>query len=476
MTPRQIADIAVARLGLPIPMGKLITIQAIAHALADAQTAHLFEDALLEWIAARELESECLEGLSALVLAPPRADFIAKVRRAIGRPSIASDQLLSLAMGNPTVLPSWTGCHCGPMPQLLDVETELKALRGGTFIPPVFIHTLEKLEEKSGHAFVRQWAFEFSVLRQRVSSTADGHFDYFIGRERGNVGQFVARQGHLARSAYLRTLACAVEQWEMPQRLAAHYALQALPAEPLFLKLAPGPAPTWATGLHQHSPEAVEDAESLVRGALQLIEAGGERRVMHLSAAVSDTALCHVELEMFSVISAQPISEPQRAFSFYDHMLGKITPKRDGLRAFVCPHLEPDDMKQLGFIPVLIPLIGDTIGYLQSDFVGRIAYVPLSTLSLPQIEITPGVGGAYLTSRAEPVGEFSCWYWKWKPSHPRGWDSPIACCTTLTSDAADALAADLEGCIQQVWKLVTWTREAEYAAWSSTEKIGVIVS
>jgi len=474
MTPRQVADIGVARLGLPVPTGKLVTIQAIAQALSDARTADVFEAALLDWIAARELESECLEGLSALVLAQPRADLIARARRAIGHPSIGSDQLLSLASGNPTVLPSWTGCHAGPAPQLLDVEAELRALRAGTFIPPVFTHTLEKLENESGKALVRQWAFEFSLLRQRVSSTADGHLDYFMGRERRNGGQFVARQGQLARSAYLRTLACAAEHWGMPQRFADHYALQALPAEPLFLKLVPGLAPAWVAGLHQHPPEAAKDAEALVRGALELIEAASERRVMHLSAAVSDSALCHVELLVFAVASAQDVSDPQHALSFFGRMLGKITPARDGLRAFVCPELGPRGTQRMDFVPAVIPLIGPTVGYLQADFVGRIPYVPFSTPSLPHLEVTPGVGGAQLTSRAAPVGEFACWYWNWQPSHPQGWPSPIACCTTLTRDAADALAADLGGRAQRVWKLVTWTRESEYAEWSSTEQFGVL--
>lgn len=476
MTPRQIADIGVARLGLPVPTGKLVTIQAISQALADVRTADVFEAALLDWIAARELESECLEGLSALVLARPGADLIARARRAIGRPSIASDHLLSLATDNPTVLPSWVGCHAGPAPKLLDVGNELKSLRAHTFIPPVFIHTLEDLEEQSGQAFVRQWAFEFSLLRQRVSSTADGHFGYFMGRERHNGGQFVARQGLLARSAYLRTLACAVEHWGMPQRFADHYAMQALPAEPLFLKLAPGPDPAWASGLHRHLPEATKDAEALVRGALQQIEAAGERRVVHLSMAVSDSALCHVELVVFAVASAQVVSDPQHVLSFYDHILGKMTPVRDGLRAFVCPQLPLRGTQRLGFVPAVIPLIGPTVGYLQSDFVGRIPYVPLSTASLPQLELVPAVGGAQLTSRAAPVGEFACWYWNWQPSHPQGWPSPIACCSTLNRDAAEVFAADIGGRVQQVWKVVRWTRQTEYGDWSSTEELGVIDS
>jgi len=476
MTPRQVAEIGVARLGLPVPTGKLVTIQAIAQALADVRTADVFEAVLLDWIATRELESECLEGLSALVLAQPETEVIARARRAIGHPSIVSDYLLSLATGNPTVLPSWTGCHACPAPQLLDVDAELKALRAGRFIPLVFTHTLERLENESGRAFVRQWAFEFKLLRRRVRSDVDGQLDYFLRHERGNVGQFVACQGHLARSAYLRTLACAVDHWGMPQRFAEHYALQALPAEPLFLKLAPGPAPAWTAGLHQHPPEAAKSAEPLVRGAVQLIEAAGERRVMHLSAEVSDSALCHVELVVFAVASVQDVADPQHALSFYDHILGRITPARDGLRAFVCPQLDLRGMERMGFVPAVIPLIGVTVGYLQSDLVGRIPYVPVSTSSLPELEATPGVGGAQLTSRSVCVGEFACWYRNWQPSHPKDWPSPIACCTTLTRNVADALAADLGGRIQQVWKLVTWTRESEYAAWSSNEQIGVLTS
>lgn len=472
MTPRQIADIGVARLGLPIPTGKLVTIQAIAQALKDPQTAQVFEDAVINWIDTRELESECLEALSALVLTQPRPEFTARIRRAIDQPSLASDALLSLATGNPTVLPSWSGCHSGPVPQLLDVRNEEQTLRAGTFIPPIFVHTIEHLEKISGRPMARQWAFEFSVLCERVSSKGDGHFQYFHGHERNNVGNFIARQAHLARSAYLRALACAVEHWGMPQRLASEYACQALPAEPLFLKLAPGQAPAWATELHQRSPEAALTPESLVRDSLQLVETVGERRVMHLSAVVCDTPLCHVELAVFGVVCTKGSANAQHVLNFYEHILGELTPARDGLRAFVSPSLEQEGMEELGFVPTVLPLIGTSVGYLQTDFVGCIPYVPLSTQSLPQLEIVPAVGVCSMTSQGIPVGEFASWYWNWQPSHPNGWSSPIACCSSLTREAAERLEADLGGRIQHVWRLTTWTRETDYGEWVRTKKVG----
>lgn len=476
MTPRQIADMGVARLGLPVPTGKLVTIQALAKALSDPQTAQVFEDAVLEWIGTRELESECLEALAALAIAQARPEMVARVRRAIEQPSLASDALLSLMTGNPTVWPSWSGCHAGPAPHLLDLRSEEKALRAGTFIPPAFTHALERLEAASGRPLVRQWAFEFSLLRERVSSSTDGHFEYFLGRERDNVGQFVARQGHLARSAYLRTLACAVEHWGMPPALAADYTLQALPADPLFLKLAPGGPPSWAKGLQQRTPESFNVEESLARDSLLLVEAGGDRRVMHLSATVCDTPLCHIELTVFAVACANGLPDAEHALGFYDHMLGNLTPARDGLRAFVCPDLGLEGTEDLGFVPTVLPLVGANVGYLQTDFVGRIPYVPLASASLPQLEMLPGVGGAQLTSQGVPVGEFACWYWNWQPSHPKGWPSPIGCCSTLTREAAGRLEADLAGRIQHVWKLTTWTRQTEYGDWARAKHVGALPS
>jgi hypothetical protein len=118
------------------------------------------------------------------------------------------------------------------------LDKEEQALTAGTFIPPLFTNNLKDLQERSGRSFLRQWSFEYKVLSERSGGKGDGHLDYFPGDEHSNVGQFVARKGHLARSAYLRTLACAVERWDMPADLAQHYAADTFAAEPIFLRLA----------------------------------------------------------------------------------------------------------------------------------------------------------------------------------------------------------------------------------------------
>ena len=243
MNLRQVADLAVARLGLPIPMAKLATIHATAQALDSNDTAVAFTEALADWLATRELESQCLEAICPLLLAAPRPETIALVRRAINRPSIASDALLSLVTGSPALVATWAGCHSGPATRFSMLDEEEAQLRAGTFVPPVFTHQLERLEKQARRPFMRQWAFEYKMLADRYGCNGDGYLDYFLGSDRGNVGQFVAHRSHLARSAFLRTLACAVEYWGMPTAVASSFAETTFPAEPIFLRVPPQNAP-----------------------------------------------------------------------------------------------------------------------------------------------------------------------------------------------------------------------------------------
>lgn len=473
MNAKQIADIAVARLGLPVPTGKLVIIHSLAQALLNPQTQAVFGDAIVRWLASCELESECLEALAIFVLAPPQPEFMVQIQHAILKPSIASDALISIATGNPTAPRSWAECHSGAMPVRCNLTKAEEALASGTFIPPFFVHQLEELQASSGHPFLKQWAFEFSSLGDRVSSNNDGHFSYFVGGERDNVGQFVARQGHLARSAYLRVLAFAVEHWSMPPEFVADYAQVAFPAEPLFLKLLPGKAPPWVSRVHRTIYSAAELPESLVRECVERVEKSTDSRVMHLSMTVIDTALRHVELEAFAVFGTEPV-RAQRVLRVYTGMLGDITLARDGLRAFVSPELSAGAAKNLGFVPALLPLIGPLVGYLQTDFVGRIPYVPFSSESLPQIELAPGEGGAQLRSRGDVVGKFAFWYWHWQASHKRNWPSPTGCCTYLTREAAERLDSDYAGQPHYAWKLTTWGRTSDYEEWEESVQVGTI--
>ena len=472
MNLRQVADLAVARLGLPIPMAKLATIQAVARALDSDDTAIVFAKAVADWAATRDLESQCLEAICPLLVAAPRPEAIALIRRAIGRPSIASDRLLSLVTGSPTLVVTWTGCHSGPVTRISMLDDEQAQLRAGTFIPPFFTHQLERLESQGRRPFMRQWAFEYKVLTDRYGGNGDGHLDYFLGSDRENVGQFVAHRGHLARSAFLRTLACAVEHWGVPAAFASRIAETAFPAEPIFLRLPPRNAPEWASMFQHRAATEVEDAPTFAKTLIEGIEAELNGRLMHCSLAVVDEPKCHVEFEVFAIADASDDLDAKQVVGFYEHLLGKIAPERDALRAFVSPDLGGKGTAVLGFMPLLIPLIGYGIGYLQSDLVGRVPYVPVSSIGLPNMELVPMLGGAVFRYNGRDVGSWGWWHWNWKPTQPQHQQSPTACFASLDQDAARQLIEHFGGNMEHVWRITTWTRVTDYGKWTETKRTG----
>lgn len=473
MNLRQIADLAVARFGIPVPMAKLATIQAVAKALDCEDTAMVFAEALAKWASTRKLESQCLEAICPLLVAAPRPEVTALVRNAICRPSIASDSLLSLATGSPTLVAGWTGCHSGPAAQHSMLDEEQGELCAGVFIPLIFVHELQRLEKRANRPLMRQWAFEYKELNSRFDSIGDGHLDYFLGGDREAAGQFVAHRSHVARSAFLRTIAFAVDGWGMPVEAASRFAELAFPIEPIFLRLQPQNAPGWAQTL-QHSATKAEGAPEFAKSLIESLELELNGRLMHCSLAVADEPRCHVDFEVFAIAEARSDLDAAEVIRFYEHLRGKMSPDRDGFRAFVSPDLDADSAGIIGFAPLLLPLVGSLVGYLQSDFVGRVPYVPVSSKGLPSLELAPTKEGAMFRSNGRNVGRWNWWRWNWKPSYTKHQLSPTACCASLNHDAARQLIAPFGGVFEHVWRATTWTRETDYVKWTKSERIGRI--
>ena len=472
MNLRQVADLAVARLGLPIPMGKLATIHAVGQAIDSDETVMAFAEALAAWVATRELESQCLEAICPLLTVAPKPEVIALIRRAIGRPSIASDGMLALVTGSPAVAPTWTGCHSGPATSFSVLDEEEAQLRAGTFIPQVFTDQFEGLECRSGYPFMRQWAYEYKMLTDRYGRNGDGHLDYFLGSDRERGGQFVAHRSHLARSAFLRTLAFAVEHWDMPTIIASGCAETAYPTEPIFMRFPPQRAPEWADTIQSNAAADVEDAPAFARTLIENLEAKLDGKLMHCSLSVVKEPRCQVEFEAFAIAGAIDNLDAENVVNFHRYLLGRVTAEREALDEFVCPDLGGGLSDDLGFMPLLVPLIGYGAGYLQSDLVSRVPYVPASSASLPYLKLVPVCNGAVFRAGGRDVGSWNWWRWNWKPAHLRDQPAPIACCASLSRDAAKQLARNFGGGVEHIWCTTTWTRENDYGEWTESKIYG----
>ena len=80
-----------------------------------------------------------------------------------------------------------------------------------------------RLERASGLPFQRQWAFEWMSLRDKLAiryTDYPYYFDNIADVRAGIRGQYWQRMREVYRSAYLRTLAFAVSEWRLPQKIA----------------------------------------------------------------------------------------------------------------------------------------------------------------------------------------------------------------------------------------------------------------
>src|SRR3546814_12766988 len=115
---------------------------------------------------------------------------------------------------------------------------------------------------------MRQWAFEWQKLQERTGvprTEYPYYFDSFAEVRSGIIGQYIQGQGELYRSAYLRTLALAVERWRLPAGLAETHAMDVVPAVPRLFEIDPVKRPAWLGDLPERCAATPDDLGRLAR-------------------------------------------------------------------------------------------------------------------------------------------------------------------------------------------------------------------
>jgi hypothetical protein len=480
LTPNQIADVAVARLGLPVAMAKLQIMHDIAANLRDEESGPIVWDALLRWIKSRELESEVLEGLCPLILAKgARVLKISTLRLNIERPSILSDVLIAEAFGSPLLVTAWMHSHSEEVPHLMRLNQELEELSSARFVPPLFGNRLRALEQRSSKPFLRQWAYEFTLLRSRGVYTDGGDFGYFRGDTTNGTGMFTGKRSHLARSAFLRTLALAVSRWGMPQDLAEEVAQFALPAEPILLKLLPGSPPSWASAAHAWPiDDANADLPTEIAQLVGHIEHHTGRTLLHFKGCIHSSKTMRAEVEVTTVLAARGAADPEEVFKFQNALLGKVKIPRHNSESFNSCYWPQENTLPgkdgVEYLPALLPLIGNIVGYLSTDLLHLLPQIPAIHSTEGTITAIPEVGGVSILWGGSCGGRVDYWNWHWQPMHEMNSMPPSAVCTTLAADIVEKLFLIPGYTVNRCWKILLRTRDTDYGSWSDTVRLGVL--
>lgn len=470
MTRAELLDVAMCRLRLPVPAAKLQVIHKVAEALKDETTGAETWQALLRWFRALTLESEVLEALTIVVSARGAPVLSsADLRAVINAPSVLSDAFIGHAFGTPVVVHSWLKGHSGEAPRFYHRPDLRGELARGQIVPRALLLRLQRLQRDSHLPFIAQWTFEFERLIERSDSSKDGHFSFFLPKgDRGEVGQFVAQRGQLARSAFLRTIALAADVWEMPIAEARAAAAVASPADLSLLPMLPGKVPGWIVPFHEARPDTPDEAASLAYSILRDVHQAEAKALLHLNAPLHEDARYSCELEIVSIRGSGDAIDAEEAFSVHDFLPGRMYVPRGEDLTLRIDALNSDatfPAKVGGRLrPVLLPMVGNNVGYLQPDLVMRMPRLPAHESQSPLIT-SSRKGGADVRLSGTKVGELLHWNWKWRPTHPKHLDGHAGVALVLDSDVSKRLL-HIEGMrLWHVWRARVLRRDTDYGEW-----------
>jgi hypothetical protein len=373
------------------------------------------------------------------------------------------------AFNTPVLVHSWLKGHSGEVPRFYQRPELRQELALGQIVPKALVLSLQDLQQRSRRPFVAQWTFEFERLIDRNDGSRDGHFGFFLPEsDRGEVGQFIAQRGQLARSALLRTLALAADLWGMPIPEAQAVAMVASPADLNLLPMLPGGVPEWVTPLHGARPGTSDEAAGLAASVLREVHEAEGKSLLHLNLPLHGDTRYNGELEIVSILGSGEAIDVAEVFGIHDFLPGRMyVPRAEDLtlridaldRGATFPGKAGGRLR-----PVLLPLVGNNAGYLQSDLVRRMPRLPAHDSRSPLIVI-PRKGGADILLSGTRVGELLHWNWKWRPTYPKDMGGPTGVALVLDRDVTKRLL-HIDGMrLCHVWRARVLTRETDYGDW-----------
>jgi len=222
----------------------------LAALLLHPQLGDVTHSALLHWIAAQRLESLAAVGILPFLRAQMQDDAynapLADLTKALHAPSLLAWLLLNeLDLGH-SLLFAEACQHAETAPQDFTPEPFF-AKYVENFLPPGYADLIREVEQHESIALWRQWAFEWQRLFTDLEITPsrdelDDWHRLFPGGE--HYAGIDTTLSEVYRSAFLRTLAWAVEQGVHPQ-IVQFLAAITCPVDLDLWRVAPHVRPTW---------------------------------------------------------------------------------------------------------------------------------------------------------------------------------------------------------------------------------------
>jgi hypothetical protein len=225
---------------------------AIADLLLNPECSERTREYLLHWISLQRLESIAALGLLTLLRARlQNSEFtipsIEILSRAFARPSVFSWLLLTELSPDSDLSLVDSLNHSGTYPADFVLTSVFDDYVEG-YLPPIFNHWGDLIEERFGIPFRQQWAYEWQQLLNETGRTpSSSELRFWFGFREEQEGYFSAdtQVSEVYRSAFLRALAWAVQSAGMDSDEALLLAGMMSPVDLELWRLSPIKRPEW---------------------------------------------------------------------------------------------------------------------------------------------------------------------------------------------------------------------------------------
>lgn len=458
-----------ARLSWPVPVVRWRAARALRDLLNSRETKFEATKLLLQTLAAARCEAESCSVLTVFLMA--RSDArpeIHSVCTSLRHPSILSSLLLQHMYGDNG--PAWEHAHSGMAPRFFEPEPYFEK-HITAHVPPILSTHLRKLEQQTNLPFMRQWAFEWQKL-QDATGTARTEYPYYFsnnsGVHRGMIGQYIQGQGNLFRSAYLRTLACAVNIWNMPVEFAKFYTMDVVPATPGIFEIDPARRPGWLADFPERCATSPDSLGCLVNELLSSVQ-DLRLRPVFIRAPISYEIAEYGELHISAYLATQEFEN-----DYVPECKTELADFEAGLKTEVDRPTTPLDNfsdSRLGTLaPVCTSMLPRPHGYWQGHYFSTGMPVAASYVLPSDTRMLCTRGGVELQKGDSLVGTTAFWHDHWSPEYPRDGATRCGVWASLMSSLLDHALVRLER--KLVWKasIHLWKRTHEFGEYKPFEK------
>lgn len=426
----------IERLLWPVPRVRWEAARGLAHLIREGNREA--SRGLLNWIRARQLESEAVLGLGIIDAFDLGTYFdFPEVSKAISAPSHLSDWLLKRNFTDASGLSPIRYAVAPTEPPSLEQYQDAwfdRYLKWA--VPPIFSIVLKQLQESTGFPFLKRWKHEWRWLQATRPRPAAEYPHFFSSGDRGRVGQFDQGQRELYVSAFLRMLAFTAIYKGMPHKHAEHFAMLALTMNRGLADLEPVERPNWAGNLLCCGEGSMKDlAEKLWLSA----EAAAKPGEVPLALRVVD---CDrngfVEFNLRLTIGPSGFTDGPAEVEECDTLTANERPSEMvGLVG-----------KEVRSCPLFIERPLDMTQSVQPEVIGRVHIELVSNVRLASpfvfgtsADIKCSPSEICLEAGTEVLSRWIHWYTNWEPTIFPDLGSTVSSMTTILKSCLDKLRA-----------------------------------